>query len=71
MEDPPQQPLEKPLLRKSPASQKVNFDSFIGFTKGDHPKVLFLTVIFNIAEMPSVIFSPESLGIIKTKREIT
>ena len=69
MEDPPQQPLEKPLLRKSPASQKVNFDShFIEFTKANF---IFLTVIFNIAEMPSVIFSPESLGIIKTKREIT
>ena len=68
MEDPPQQPLEKPLLRKSPASQKVNFDPFIEFTK---PNFIFLTVIFNIAEMPSVIFSPESLGIIKTKREIT
>ena len=68
MEDPPQQPLEKPLLRKYPASQKVNFDSFIEFTKANF---IFLTVIFNIAEMPSVIFSPESLGIIKTKREIT
>ena len=29
------------------------------------------TVMFSIAEIPSVIFSPDSLGIMKTKREIT
>ena len=34
-------------------------------------KSFVLTVILSIAEMPRVIFSPESLGIIKTKREIT
>ena len=30
-----------------------------------------LTVMLSIAEIPSVIFSPDSLGIMKTKREIT
>ena len=29
------------------------------------------TVMLSIAEIPSVIFSPDSLGIMKTKREIT
>ena len=29
------------------------------------------TVMLSIADIPSVIFSPDSLGIMKTKREIT